>query len=270
MTLPINIDPKFIDVDFPTRPEFTFGDTGQRVFRSRRPTFEESVPLIPESEWQAEIEKIDANGGHLERMIVNIFDQKQEGSCVANASSQAHQITQAMQNGKENVVQLSAISLYKGIGSSPNSGANVSDALEFIDEHGVLPLNNAANTARFKHVMPSTGFYSKYPQGWDETANLFKGHESFELTSIAGLASASFRGYAIVVGRRGHSICYVRPTWKNGQLGFVYANSWTPQWGFAMGEFPGGFGLDTLNVIRDSADWAYCLRSVNTPPVLAA
>jgi hypothetical protein len=223
------------------------------------PTFEDSIPLIPREQWPTIIKAIDDNGGSLDLLVTRIYDQKSEGSCVSNATCQALEIAQAIRRGRKGVVHLSAISLYKRCGSSPGSGSMVSTNLKEILGVGVLPLDNAENKAKFLHTMPNTGFYGKYPEGWKETAVRFRGHEVFDVRSFDGFITALLRGYPVVYGRSGHSICAVRPVYRDGQLFVKYANSWSPEWG------DHGYGYDSESKIRAGAGWAFALRTVVDP-----
>lgn len=246
----------FVDVDFTQQPEYTFGDAGHRCFSEFKATFADNIQVIPESQWKDLIAAMDSAGGGADQMVTRIYDQKNEGSCVANACSQACEIVQAVQLGKENVTPLSAISLYKRIGRSPNSGAMIDDGLEEMANRGVLPLDTPENRAKFgAAVMPNTGWSTRYPDGWEQTAKRFRATEWFIVDSVNELISALLLQMPVVVGRQGHSICYCRPMYRNGPLVAKYANSWG-NWGDQ------GFGYDTLNQIRMSANWAFALRSV--------
>jgi hypothetical protein len=258
----MDIEDRYIDVEFDAQPEFVFGDLGARCF-DVGPFYEDVVPVIPRSEWPGLAEKCDAEKNGIEQLVTRIYDQKSEGSCVANACSQAHEIIQALQNGRENVVPLSAISLYKRIGRSPGSGAMVSDGLDEMMTRGILPLDTAENRAKFGDaVMPNTGFYTRYPAAWETVAALFKGFERFVIRSFDGLVTAGFNGHPAVVGRAGHSICYTRGTYKNNRLLMPYPNSWSLGWGQAFGQMTGGFGFDSESMISRSAGWAFALRAV--------
>lgn len=249
-------------MNFPDQSQFVFGDLGVAAFSQlARANYADVVPVIPESEWKGHIERLDATGGGADKFVTRIYDQQQEGSCVANACAQAHEITQAKQVGLENVIHLSAISLYKRIGSSPQSGAMVSDGLEELAAKGILPLDTPENRTRFNGVvMPNTGFRLPYPANWQTVAAQLTAEEWFIVDSMGELVTALIHQDAVVVGRSGHSICYCRPVYDGGNLLVKYANSWG-SWGEE------GFGYDSLRLIRQSASWAFALRSVKTPAV---
>lgn len=262
-----NIDPAFVDTDFRQWRQYNHGDLGTRAFGPRMADFADVVPDLPESEFPRLAEELKAAGGGLTQLVTRIYNQRNEGSCVANADCQAHEIKQAEQFGRDRVVPLSAISLYKRIGSSPNSGAMIDDGIEEMTSRGVLPLDTPENRARFgDKVMPATGFHTKYPAGWEATAKLFASQEWYAVRTVTSLITALFKGHPVLVGRQGHSICYCDPAYRNGQLGVIYANSWDYTWGFAAGSMRGGFGFDTLSQVRMSAQWAAALRSVVVPP----
>lgn len=187
-------------------------------------------------------------------------------NCVGNAATQAQQIVQAKQFGKDKVTQLSASSLYQLIGRSPGSGAMVSDAYDELQKVGVVPLDNAENRARFGDVvMPHTGFYTKRPKGCEAVAANFRIDEGFVVRTYEGLLTAGVKGDPAVVGRAGHSITHLRPTKKDGRRYQLYVNSWSENWGFGLAGFKGGFGLDSESYARSSAGWAFVIRSVPVP-----
>lgn len=260
------IDPEFIDVDFERHPRYVRGYNRVNPFGKVMRAYRDVVPEIPEGDQKKFIEDMETAGGGIENLVTRIFDQSNEGSCVGNAATQGHEIIQADQFGKDKVVQLSAISLYKQIGSGPNSGSSVNDALDASQSVGILPLDTPDNRKRFgAAVMPPTGFYTPWPNDWKNVAKQFRVDEAYVVQSVNGLMTAGILRHPIIVGRAGHSICYCRPAYRNGVLGFIYANSWSLDWGFAAGDFQGGFGFDSMSMVRSSADWAYVIRSVVVP-----
>lgn len=252
--MPLIIDDKFIDVDFTVDPHYLMGDNGQDPLFFGD-AYEDKFGEMSDKEIDEAIEKQDADDIGLDDLVVNIFNQGREGSCVANAWAQSHQILQAKQVGKDKVVKLSAISLYKQIGTSPSSGANVTNGGEKMSKMGILPLDTPENRAKFKHVMPATGFYEKYPQNWQDTAKMFRGLEMYRCKTVKGIFSANLRGCPVIVGRQGHSIVYVRPTLYKGRRVMKYPNSWG-NWGDK------GYGYDTQSQIEMSASGAWAIRSV--------
>ncbi len=252
------IPDEFVDVHFPDCDEYVFGDLGVPALERFGTRFEDTdVRKLNDNEIRQAIEQIDDAEGGLDRLVTRIYNQKREGSCVANACSQAHEILQAVQLGKDNVVHLSAISLYKRIGRSASSGAVVSHGLKEMKSRGILPVDNEPNRAEFgSTVMPNTGFKERYPNNWEQTAAKFAGVEYHSVETVEGLMTALCNQFPVIVGREGHSICYVRPM-VNDRNQFVvkYANSWG-NWGDE------GYGYDTLSQIKKSARWAFVLRSV--------
>lgn len=265
--MPLEIDDRFVDVDFArvARDEGRFlGCAGPGSFELCG-SYEQEVPTIPESDWERLTEELDAQRSGADYLVTRIYDQDGEGSCVANACCQAHEIVQARQVGKDAVIQLSAMSLYKRIGIGPNSGAMVSDGLEELTKRGALPLDTPENRARFgEAVMENCGWRNRWPSDWEATAKKFCAVEAYVVRSVAGLMTALLRREPVVVGRAGHSICYTRPAIQNGRLGVVYVNSWG-SWGFGAGGFQNGFGFDSPGMVRSSAGWAFVLRSVKAP-----
>lgn len=255
------IDPKLIDIDFSKQPEYTFGNKGVRPDDGKMfASFADEVRVVPESEWKELSERMKADQSGCAALVTRIYDQKQEGSCVANATAQACEITQAVQFGKDRVIPLSAISLYKRIGSSAQSGAYVPDGLKELSERGILPLDTPENRTKFSDkVMPNTGFRTPYPGDWENTANYFRSVEWLELKGTAELISALLHRFPVVVGRQGHSICYCEPVYEGNTLRVKYANSWG-NWG------ENGYGYDSANQVKQSAgSGAFALRAVVYP-----
>lgn len=258
-----DFDDRWLDVDFSKQPQFVFGCTG--IGEAPCTAYGDEVRILSESEIRDAVEKETAEGGGADRLVTRIYDQKQEGSCVANACCQSNEVLQALQHGKDNVVHLSAISLYKRIGSSPGSGAMVSDGIKEMTKRGVLPLDTPENRAKFGDaVMTNTGFYEKYPANWEATAVKLAAIEFHTIRSVAELRTALVNGHPVVVGRQGHSICYVRLMIRGGQFVYKYANSWSAQWA------DNGFGYDSERQGAMSAQYCFAVRSVRSPSLSPA
>jgi hypothetical protein len=258
----MDFDDRFLDVDFEKCPEYVFGDLPVAALDELMcgPSYESLYGVMSESEIDGAIEAIDAAGGGADRLVIRIYDQGREGSCVANAWAQANEIIQAKQFGIANVIPLSAMSLYQRIGRSASSGANVADGGREMNTRGILPLDTPENRKRFKHVMPNTGFRNPRPDGWEETGVMFAGVEMSPLRSVEGYMTALCNLDPVIVGRAGHSICQVRPmgrgrrNWKS-----KYANSWKHTWG------DNGFGYDTMRLVQQSARYCFALRTTRVP-----
>lgn len=246
---------KWLDIDFRTQRQYVRGDlgVGPETFCS---TYEDSVPVLSDADIKSAIQAEEAAGGGADLLVSRIYNQKQEGSCVANACCQAHEIVQAIQYGKDKVIHLSAISLYKRIGRSPGSGAMVSDGLKELSSRGALPLDTPENREKYgDKVMQNTGFHSPFPADWENTANNLTIVEHHVIRSVEGMKTALVLGCPVVVGRQGHSICYTRLMNKSGRLVVKYANSWG-NWG------DNGFGYDSESQMRMSSGWAFAVRAV--------
>lgn len=241
---------QFVDVDF-SRETDRLGFSGFGNV-DRYASYEAAEEPIPQRDWQRLIEAQEANGGGADALVTRIYNQGREGSCVANATSQAIEIILAKMFGRDNVTPLSAISLYKRIGSSPGSGARLGDALREIESRGILPLNTPENRAKFGDaVMPATGFYTKFPTNWEATSKRFRASEWLVGRSFEGMVSASIRARPIVYARSGHCICGVRFVYRNGKLHLKYANSWG-DWG------DNGYGYDSEGVARRASGYFFC------------
>lgn len=264
-----NIDPRFVDADFPAFDEYVPGDLrpeNMAELCAAMPTYEDANPMVPSNEWKAVADETQAKKLGLEFLIRWILNQGREGSCVGNATTALVMIILAKQFGKAFVTALSAISLYKRIGRSASSGAMVSDALDEVKARGILPLDNPENRAKFGNcVMPATGFSTPFPANWEPVAANFKIDEFFVVRSYEGLISALLSGNPVVVGRQGHSICYVGVVYVNGKQYVLYVNSWGGDWGLAAGGFGAGFGLDSVSSIRQASGWAFTARSIVVP-----
>lgn len=254
-------DDRFVDVDFLKESPYVFGAITPDL--SGFSDYESEVVLLTDHQIAEEIERIEAEDSGAEHLITRVYDQKQEGSCVANACAQAHQIIQAKELGKDSVVQLSAISLYKRIGRSPSSGAMVSDGLKEMAKYGILPLDTPENSERFGNaVMPNTGFGVPFPADWKLTARRFCSLEWLRISSVQAYFSALCSRHPIIVGREGHSICHTTPIMHKGKRASQYVNSWSEGWGFSDAGFSGGFGVDTERQVQKSvSNGCFALRA---------
>lgn len=255
----------FIDVDFPNDPHYVPGYTrhGKSVYRTcAKRAFGDSFAVLNEADRRDAANEMAKAGGGLSRLIYTILNQLQEGSCVGNMGAQALMVLIAKLLGKDRAPLMSAISLYKQIGSSSNSGASVEDCIDRMSDTGLLPLDTPENRKLFKHVMPATGFRTAYPTGWKDTASIFANVEGFWCDNVAEMETALAIGMCVGVGRAGHSILYLEPIYEGLTKFFDYVNSWG-QWGFGKGDFSYGFGRDSSRLFNESADWCYAFQAAD-------
>lgn len=259
------IDERWVDVELSKQPEYTFGAIEPNLFAFS--AYQDAVTELPDDIIDDTIDDIEANDTGLEHLITRMMNQGREGSCVAFACTQALQTIIAKELGKSEVIQLSPCSLYKRIGRSASSGATVSDGISEMTKRGILPLDTPANRDEYgAAVMPETGFSTRFPADWEQTAKHFRSLEYHVVTTTRGIWTALCNRCPVIVGREGHSICYTTPIRHRGQWAAQYANSWSTGWGFEDAGFPGGFGVDTINQVRKSANWAVVVRSAVARP----
>lgn len=270
-----SIDPRFIDAVFPEFDDYVFGELrpdteeGMAELCASLPAYEDAYPPIPTNEWVEISRETERQNAGIEWLVPRVMNQGREGSCVANMTASQLELCQAKQFGLDNVIPLSAISLYQLIGSSASSGAYVPDALKYGKSFGMLPLDTPENREKFGDcVMPHTGWRERRPNGADEVAGMFAIDEAYVIKTYEGLVSAGLRGDTAGVGREGHSIDYLRPTFKTSSVNsllYIYLNSWAESFGFAMGRFKGGFGADTPRQVQKSAGYAFSVTAVVVP-----
>lgn len=251
------IDARFVDVTgLPTPHTFSgfraeIDPPGKRGFE----LFGNVAATIPRSEWR---DRIEASSG-AEAYVRKIKNQRSEGSCVSNATTQAFEVIWNRTFGLDRWVEMSAISLYKRCGSSPGSGSMLSTNLREMRDVGALPTNTPENKQRLEamgldpsDVMPETGFYTAFPAGWKDTAKAFRFQEVLDMGGFDEIASALLENKPVVFARAGHCIMGARLVYENGQFVVKYANSWGA-WG------DNGYGYDTESYFKRSgaANWVF-------------
>ena len=267
-----DIPQQFVDVDFRGQERYVFGEkpSDEVADRFRAMKDYESVRApIPSSQWVELAREIENAKTGLEWLVKWILNQGQEGSCVGNMKTQQNHVAQAKQFGFDNVIPLSAVSLYQLIGSSPGSGAWVPDSMEAGHDVGYVPLDTPENRERFgAHVMPPRGFYTKRPQGCETTAAFFKDDEQYAVRTYEGMVTALLCGDSCGIGRDGHSILYAGVRFKTDSVNSIwipYPNSWNYDWGFAFGNTQGGWGADTYSRARKAAGYCVVQRTAVSP-----
>jgi hypothetical protein len=263
----IAMDPRYIDVV--SLPDGTMA-RGCRpdgaVVGSRFPVYEDAMPLHPRSDW---VDLIKDNVS-LERLIQWVHNQNPEGTCASNAACAVWETASQITVGPLATMMMSPISIYRWIASGPNTGSVIGDNLTQLQKTGCLPVDTPENRAKLtkmglnpNHVLKHTGYYQKFPEGWEDTAAYFQGVEAYEIRSFDGIISALIDDFPVVYGRSGHAITGVTPVFKNGVWYVKYANSWG-QWGEVGENKIQMFGYDSERFLSSQVPSykAWALRTI--------
>lgn len=259
------IDDRWLDVNFVDEAQLAARMLGSanRTGTFGAPRFGDRIQVMDWSAIDAEIEKIDAAGGGLDLLKPYQHDQNGEPSCTSNATCSALEHAMMIQYGVAGVVPLSAISLYRRVGS-PNSGSSVDDNLEEATKIGILPLDCEQNRQRgIEGLHPHNGYRVAPPSNWQQYAANFRVDEVYEIKSLEEFFTSLVKGWPVVYGRQGHCIICVRAMKKSGARVGKYLNSWG-DWG------DNGYGYDTSRQLDMGADWAFAVRSVKQSKLLAS
>lgn len=269
--MPAIINEAFIDYDLTDIPE---GQTAGCIMQSNEELcagvqtddFERvlSTYMIAKSDWHLYADKM---WPLLTSSVQTIHNQGREGSCVANATTQAVECCMYLQFGFEWWRELSAMSLYERIARSAQSGAMVSDGINAASSGGILPVDNELNRSKYDLVYPPRGFDPRRLNrlDWKPTAKLFRA-KFLRINSPVAWFSSLMRGKPIVYGRSGHAICSIAAALYRGKWFFAYVNSWG-EWGDKCNEkFPYGIGWDSLDTISRCVGYA-CERVTWRPEI---
>lgn len=226
-----------------------------KVGRGVFPAYEDALPIIPRDEWPDRITEREPRRQTVDD-FGSVLDQDGEGSCASNATAQSAMDCLFMECGIW--VDLSAMSIYKRVGTGPDSGSTIEGNLKTIQLDGILPLNTPKNKAIFAHTHPAIGYDVKLPSGWRDTAKHFKAEEAWDIVSMSGFVSAILNGFTVVYGRGGHAICAFDVHWDSGLVVIEYCNSWG-NWG------DNGFGLDDEDYVAHALPYygAWALRTIS-------
>jgi hypothetical protein len=210
--------------------------------------------LIDKSDWRAYSEQLEEE---LRQGVLEVKNQGNEGSCVGFAGTQCVQIRMRWQMAEQLFVKLSGCFAYmlNPSAGGPNTGSFVSDVPKVSGEIGYLPLEGEG----YPHEWPQTGWSRRRPDGFEETAKLFRATWEY-CGSREAIFSACFQFKPVIIGRRGHSICYFLPIWDGSKWLIGYVNSWSLDWGDVINDvLRGGMGWDTWN---NMARTGYACESV--------
>ncbi len=180
---------------------------------------------IPESDWGDLIGTITVRP-----QVKQVKNQNGEGSCSSNAAASCLEIVRQVAGLP--FIELSAMSIYKRVGSSAMGGSGIDENLLAISRDGVLPVTG---TEGFEHTHPRIGFSKPLPPGWKKTGALFRLVEWMDVPDFKSFVTALFKGFAIGYGvrwgRRGHAITGVQVIRPNRNFEIEFLNSWKASWG---------------------------------------
>lgn len=188
--------------------------------------------------------------------------------CVTHAFSQVFEIAWNRQRqSTESAVWFSPMSIYPEANPRRWGGTYLQRVLSIAMERGVLPEHDGpegpgTQRDKFAVTMHQTSGRSssgpwvpleRFPAGWRQTARHFKPLEVVNPASWEEIVCLILQGYAVSVGRRGHSIPYTRVVWQNGKL---------------LAEFPDSYEVtryDSTANIRAGVGGAYAIVTTTLP-----
>lgn len=217
--------------------------------------------VIPRGEWQKWITSNHAAGFSLTLYNDTINYQAPEHSCVSNATETAIRVTWNKQLGLNHTVKLSPMALYCRVNSRRWGGSNTIANLNEASTRGMVPEDTPENKRRFGDIVAhQNAVYfpaSQLPDGWQDTAKHFRIVRAFRVRTAEQFASALLRGWPVVNGRSGHSICHLELVFRDGRYFSKYADSY----GTARGD--NGYLYDSES--KWATNGAWCLVSVTMP-----
>jgi hypothetical protein len=123
------------------------------------------------------------------------------------------------ESGRFGSVWLSPLSVYAEANPSRLGGANVRAVLEIAVRRGMLPETLQPQDYGFQHTLVGTSgggnsnqsagpwvSLGRFPEGWRETAKLFRPLEVIFPASYEQAVCLVLHGYAVSVGRNGHAV----------------------------------------------------------------
>lgn len=202
---------------------------------SRCPRFVDAIKVIPSSDWKDHIGKIS-----LRPYVPKIYDQDGVGSCAAEASTQALQVSRAF-SGRP-FVELNPWYVYRVTSGGRDRGSMIDDNLDFLRQHGAAPMDVWGR---------DKGWRADPPSDVEAEATKYRIDEFFDINSIEEFASALLLGFPVVYGSNGHAKCAVEML---DDSKFLYANSWDYSWGDR------GFGIESFRTVNFGYG-AFCVRT---------
>lgn len=235
------------------------------------PMLDETIPLIPRSDWwfATDAEIAEAIAGP-----VPILDQNGYRACAAGG---ACGVVMRCAYGQHlgDPVKLAMGRLYRYSGGGRDQGSTLSDNLAYAMKLGIPPVNGDNEL----------DYHSNWTKQETEEAAKNKILEAYDCPSFDHLMTALVIGggtrfcalYGIMVGSRfdcsesnlwipsqrgsgGHGLCGVLPCKRpDGTLGILTANTWTTAWGYK------GWGIVPESYFQDDFSDGWAARLVVEP-----
>jgi hypothetical protein len=272
-SLNIQVDPKLIDVTFQPDGMRADGYSESDLFAAGAVNFPSSL-MIPKGEWDDWIAKNDENKSSGWDFSARQTHQGSSHECVAHAATQCFEIAYNRQfSGIKYAFFGSPVGTYTRLtGGRQWGGSNVDDSLREMTARGVIPEHDGPDwlggkggqAKRFKVTIhqtagrsedhwPTKGWITEsgFPEGWEETARHFRVLEAFYIGNSQQHFSALLRGYAIVNGRSGHSICHCKAVKSNGRYLSMYRDSYFADRYDSEGMTGGGYAIASVTTPDD-------------------
>lgn len=161
-------------------------------------------------------------------------------------------------------VWFSCLSVYAEANPGQWGGASVRQILRIAAKRGVLPDKIQPKEYGFKHAIQGTAGggnvnqsagpwirVENFPQGWEETAKHFKPLEYIFPESWEQTVCLILHGFAVGVGRSGHSIPYMK--WLVDEQKMQYTDSYDV------------FRYDSIGSIKSTVGGSYAIVSTTIP-----
>lgn len=272
-SLDVQIHPSLIDVQFMPDGMNAEGYNESDLCAAGAVNFPSDL-LIPKSEWDNWIAKNDANKSSGWDFSARQTHQGNSHECVAHAATQSFEIAYNRQFASiKYAFYGSPVATYTRItGGRQWGGSNVNDALREMMARGVLPEHDGpewlggkgGQAKRFNVTIqqtagrnedhwPTKGWVteSRFPADWEQTARHFRVLEAFYIGNSQQHFSALLRGYGIVNGRSGHSICHCKAVKSNGRYMSMYRDSYHRDLYDSEGMTGGGFAIASVTAPDD-------------------
>jgi hypothetical protein len=168
------------------------------------------------------------------------------------------------ESGEFGSVWLSPLSVYAEANPRQWGGANVRQVMEIAVRRGMLPESKQPREYGFKHTLAGTtgggglnqasGSWvpvSKFPQGWEETAKMFRPLEVIFPESWEQAVCLVLHGYLVSVGRSGHAIPWA--LYNVQEQAMAYPDSYDVT------------RYDSLRTVKSAWSGSFAIATVTTP-----